>query len=171
MIEHELILLGLLKESPKHGYEIKRKIREILSLFAGVDVKSVYYPLRILEKKGLVLRRINKQGRRPERIVYELTKKGQSRFGELLNKSFLNFKRPQFSLDLSLYFLHYMKPNITRRLLRARMLILKKLSRDLKQMVFNLKKKKAASLIYILEHNLQMVETEYKFLSTLIKIL
>jgi DNA-binding PadR family transcriptional regulator len=171
MIEHELILLGLLKESPKHGYEIKRKIKEILSLFAGVDVKSVYYPLRILEKKGLVLRRINKQGRRPERIVYELTKKGQSRFDELLNKSFLNFKRPQFSLDLSLYFLHYMKPNITRRLLRARMQVLNKLSGDLKQMVFNLRKKKTASLIYILEHNLQMVETEYKFLSTLIKIL
>jgi len=171
MIEQELILLGLLKESPKHGYEIKRKIREILSLFAGVDVKSVYYPLRILEKKGLVLRRINKQGRRPERIVYELTKKGQSRFDELLNKSFLNFKRPQFSLDLSLYFLHYMKPNITRRLLRARTLVLKKLSGDLKQMVFNLRKNKTASLIYILEHNLLMVEAEYKFLSTLIKIL
>ncbi|MCX5702863.1 MAG: PadR family transcriptional regulator [Candidatus Omnitrophica bacterium] len=171
MIEHELILLGLLKESPKHGYEIKRKIREILFLFAGVDVKSVYYPLGILEKKGLVLRRINKQGRRPERIVYELTKKGQSRFDELLNKSFLNFKRPQFSLDLSLYFLHYMEPNITRRLLRARMLVLNKLSGDLKQMVFNLRKKKVISLIYILEHNLLMVETEYRFLSSLIKIL
>ena len=29
MIEQELILLGLLKESPKHGYEIKKKIKEI----------------------------------------------------------------------------------------------------------------------------------------------
>jgi len=30
MIGYELLLLGLLKESPKHGYEIKKRIKEIL---------------------------------------------------------------------------------------------------------------------------------------------
>ena len=52
MIEHELLLLGLLKESPKHGYEIKTRIQEILSLFAGLQLKSIYYPLNILEQIG-----------------------------------------------------------------------------------------------------------------------
>ncbi len=51
MLEQELILLGLLKDQPKHGYEIKKEIKEILSLFAGVDLKSIYYPLGRLEKK------------------------------------------------------------------------------------------------------------------------
>ncbi|MFH1641197.1 MAG: PadR family transcriptional regulator [Candidatus Omnitrophota bacterium] len=171
MIEHELILLGLLRESPKHGYEIKRKIKEILTLFAGVDVKSVYYPLRILEEKNLVLKRINKQGKRPERFVYELTPKGRSRFDELLNKSLLDFKRPQFSLDLSLYFLHYMKAGIIKRRLRARMHILKRLSKSIRPMIENLKKKKTPSLSYIMEHNNLMIKTELKFLSSLIKIL
>jgi len=171
MIEQELIFLGLLKESPKHGYEIKKKIKEILSLFAGVDLKSIYYPLRILERKGLVVKRINKLGRRPQRFVYELTPKGQSRFNELLTKSFLDFKRPQFSLDLSIYFLHYMKPAIVKRRLRGRMLVLKKLSEDLRQVVGSLKNRKPSSLLYISEHNLQMVETEYRFLANLIKTL
>jgi len=171
MIEHELILLGLLKESPKHGYDIKRKIREILSVFAGLDLKSIYYPLKILEKKGLVEKRISKPGRRPERLVYCLTPKGESRFKELLTKSFLNFQRPHFSLDLSLYFLNQIKPEIARRRLRARLHLLKGLSKSLRQMVSALKKKKPASLVYILEHNLQMVETESRFLSNLIKIL
>ena len=171
MTGQELILLGLLKESPKHGYEIKKKIKEILSLFAGVDLKSIYYPLRILEKKGLVLKHTGKLGRRPQRFIYALTPKGQSRFQELLTKSLLNFKRPQFSLDLSLYFLHYMKPDIARRRLRARTLVLKKLARDLKQLINSLKKKRPASLVYISEHNLQMVETELKFLSRLVKTL
>ena len=171
MIEQELILLGLLKESPKHGYEIKKKIKEILSLFAGVDLKSIYYPLRILEKKNLVTKKISKPGRHPQRLVYALTPKGESRFKELLTKSLLNFKRPQFSLDLSLYFLNYMKPDIVKRRLRARMLILAKLSKGLRQMVNSLRKKKPYSLAYILEHNLEMVETEYKFLSRLIKTL
>jgi len=171
MIEHELLLLGLLRESPKHGYEIKIKIRKILSLFAGIDLKSIYYPLRVLEKKGLVTKRISKAGRRPLRFVYALTPKGENHFDELLSKSLLNFKRPQFSLDLSLYFLHYMKTSIARRRLRARTLILKKLSKGLRQMINSLKKKRPLSLIRILEHNYQMVDTEYQFLKGLIKTL
>lgn len=171
MIEQELLLLGLLRESPKHGYDIKRKINEILSVFAGLDLKSIYYPLKRLENKGLVTKRVRKPGRRPERIVYSLTPKGENHFKELLSKSFLNFQRPYFSLDLSLYFLNYIKPDIARRRLCARLLLLKRLSKSLRQMINSLKKKKPASLIYILEHNLQMVETESRFLSNLIKIL
>lgn len=171
MIEQELLLLGLLKESPKHGYDIKRNINEILSVFAGVDLKSIYYPLRILEKKGLVTKRISKRGKRPERLVYCLTAKGESRFKELLSKSFLDFQRPHFSLDLSLYFLKYIKPGTAKRRLRARLLLLKRLSRSLRQMVGSLKNKESLSLVYILEHNLQMVETESRFLSNLIKTL
>ncbi len=171
MIEHELILLGLLKQGPKHGYEIKRKIKDIFSLFAGVDLKSIYYPLRILEKKDLVTKKISKAGRRPERLVYELTPKGDARFKELLTNSLLNFKRPQFSLDLSLYFLSYMNPAIVKRRLRARMSVLAKLSKGLKLMVSSLEKKKSSSLAYILQHDLQMVEAEHKFLFRLINTL
>lgn len=168
MIAQELVLLGLLKGNPRHGYEIKKEIREILSLFAGVDFQSIYYPLRVLEKRNLVTKQVSKPTRRPARIVYSLTPKGEKRFQELLNKSFLNFKRPQFSLDLSLYFLNYIQPKIARRRLRARMAILKKLSKDLKVMINSLQKKKALSLIRILEHNYQMVEAEYRFLACLL---
>jgi len=171
MIEHELLLLGLLEESPKHGYEIKIKIREILSLFAGVDLKSIYYPLRILEKKGLVTRRSSKPGRRPQRFIYELTAKGENHFQDLLKQSLLNFKRPQFSLDLSLYFLHYIKPTIAKRRLRARMFVLDKLTRGLRQMVKSSRNENPSSLLYILEHNLQMVETESRFLTKLVNTL
>ena len=80
MIEHELLLLGLLKESPKHGYDIKIKIKKIFSLFTGVDLKSIYYPLKILEKEGLIEKRINRLGKRPERFVYKLTSRGEARF-------------------------------------------------------------------------------------------
>ncbi|MGE5197526.1 MAG: helix-turn-helix transcriptional regulator [Deltaproteobacteria bacterium] len=169
MIEHELILLGLLKESPMHGYEIKKKIKEILSLFAGIDLKSIYYPLAVLEKKGLVIKHINKQGRRPQRFIYKLTPKGQERFNQLLAKSFLDFKRPQFSLDLSLYFLNYMHPDIAKRRLRARMQVLERLSRHITQLINSLTRKKDASLARILEHNLQMVQTEYRFITNLTK--
>jgi DNA-binding PadR family transcriptional regulator len=165
MIEQELLFLGLLKQSPMHGYEIKTKIKEILSLFAGVDLKSIYYPLQILEKKGMVVKRPVKSGKRPQRLVYALTPKGQARFSELLSKSLLNFKRPQFSLDLSLYFLQYLKSDVAQRRLRARIYILKRISRGLRQMLDSLKNKKTLSLYYIVEHNLRMLEAEARFLA------
>jgi len=168
MIEQELILLGLLKEGPKHGYQIKKEIKDMLSLLAGIGLKSIYYPLRVLEKRNLLVKRTIKSGKHPVRYVYELTPKGQSRFSSLLTKSFLDFKRPQFSLDLSLYFLNYIKPLVAKRRLRARMLILSRLSKDMKKTIDALKKKGLASLACILEHNLQMVQTEFQFLYRLI---
>ncbi len=169
MNEQELILLGLLKESPKHGYDIKLKIKEILSLF-GIDLKSIYYPLRLLERKGLVTKRAGKVGNRPKRFVYSLTSKGESRFNELLNKSFLNFTRPRFTLDLSLYFLRYIKSSIAKRRLRGRMRVLKNLSRGLRQLI-HAKKNKSSPMAHILEHNLRLLEAEYNFLWELTKTL
>jgi len=171
MLEQELLLLGLLKESPKHGYEVKKKIKEILSIFAGVDLKSIYYPLKVLEKKGLLVKRVKKEGKRPQRYIYELTPKGEARFQEMLTHSFLNFKRPQFSLDLSLYFLRYLNPAIAKRRLRARLSVLKKLSHSLRETIATLRRNGVSPLVYILEHNLQMVESESKFLSHLIQTL
>lgn len=169
-LEQELILLGLLKERPKHGYELKKEIKEISSLFAGVDSQSIYYPLKGLEKNGLLIKHASKSGRRPERFVYKLTPKGETRFKNLLNHSFLYFRKPQFSLDLCLFFLDHVKPKVAKRRLRARMLILDKLSYELRQAINSLEKnRKPFSLSHILRHNLEMVETENRFLSGLIK--
>ncbi len=169
MIEQELLLLGLLRETPKHGYEIKTKIRQILSIFAGVELKSIYYPLRILEQKKLVLKRASKLGKRPERFVYHLTAKGIKRFEELLNKSLLTIKRPQFSLDLSLYFLHYLKPASAKRRLQARLTILGKVTRGIKKLAKIKQRQNAPALIRILEHNLCLVKAEESFLKGLLK--
>ena len=169
MIEQELLLLGLLREAPKHGYEIKTKIRQILSIFAGVDFKSIYYPLRILEKKKLVLKRAAKFGKRPERFVYHLTAKGKKRFEELLNKSLLTIKRPQFSLDLSLYFLHYLKPSSAKRRLQARLSILRKVSQGIGILARKKQLQNAPALNRILEHNLCLLKAEDLFLEVLLK--
>ena len=41
--DQELIILGLLKKGPMHGYEIKNQLRQILEIFVGVDTESIYY--------------------------------------------------------------------------------------------------------------------------------
>jgi len=170
MIEQELLFLGLLNEGAKHGYEIKKRIKEMLSLFAGLEIKSIYYPLKVLEKNGLVIKRIVKQPRRPNRLIYSLTDKGKVRFNNLLLKSFLDFRRPQFSLDISLYFLRYVKPKMLKRRVQARIRLLKRISNGLNRMVRSLKSKRSPSFLWlILEHNLEMVNTEVRFLERLLK--
>ena len=169
MIEQELLLLGLLRQAPKHGYEIKIKVREILSLFAGVQLKSIYYPLKILEKKGLLSQQADKLSRRPARLVYCLTAKGKERFQALLSKNLLNFKRPQFTLDLSLYFLSYLPANLARRRLAARLTILKKISQGIEELLSSKDLKDSLPNSRILEHNLCLLKAESAFLSTLLK--
>lgn len=169
MIEQELLLLGLLRQAPKHGYEIKVKVREILSLFAGVELKSIYYPLKILEKKGLLTKQIGKKGRWPKRFVYCLTDKGNKRFEALLSKNLLNFKRPQFTLDLSLYFLSYLPVNLARRRLAARLSILKKISLGIEEMLNSKDLKDSLPHSQILEHNLCLLRAESIFLTSLLK--
>jgi DNA-binding PadR family transcriptional regulator len=169
MIEQELLLLGLLRQTPKHGYEIKIKVREILSLFAGVQLKSIYYPLKVLEKKGFLTQQTVKSGRRPERLVYCLTLKGKERFEMLLSKNLLNFKRPQFTLDLSLYFLSYLPANLARRRLTVRLSILKKISLGIVELLNSKALKDSLPHSRILEHNLCLLRAESVFLCALLK--
>lgn len=169
MIEQELLLLGLLRQAPKHGYEIKVKVRQILSLFAGIELKSIYYPLKILEKKGFLTKQVAKSGRRPERVVYCLTDKGKKRFELLLGKNLLDFKRPQFTLDLSLYFLSYLPTDLARRRLSARLNILKKISSGIIQMLGSQDLKNSLAHSQILEHNLCLLRAESAFLKSLLR--
>ncbi len=127
--------------------------------------------MRVLERKGLLLKRADRQGSRPQRFVYQLTAKGKARFQKLLTESLLDFKRPQFSLDLSLYFLQALAPSVAKRRLRARMRLLDKLVANLKEMRAALNPSQVDVLGRILEHDLKMVETESQFLASLIATL
>ena len=66
----DLIILGLLKEQPKHGYELKNVVDERLRYFAEITSGTVYYTLKKLEKLGYVTRSHERDGDRPERNVF-----------------------------------------------------------------------------------------------------
>ncbi len=102
----ELILLGLLKEGPKHGYELKKIIEEEIRPLTNITLTSIYYTLEKLHKDGYLEYDTEREGGRPERRVYHLTKKGERRLQGLLIRNFLFLERPFFNLDLALYFLN-----------------------------------------------------------------
>ena len=50
----ELAILGLLKEQPLHGYELKKRLGETLGFVWGVSFGSLYPALRRLERSGAI---------------------------------------------------------------------------------------------------------------------
>jgi DNA-binding PadR family transcriptional regulator len=50
----ELAILGLLHDQELHGYEIRRRLRDELGLFANISFGSLYPALSRLEKAGAV---------------------------------------------------------------------------------------------------------------------
>lgn len=166
----DLLLLGLLKEGPKHGYEIKKVIEEVLSTFTNIDSKSIYYPLRRLEKKGLLLKRLGRKGKRPEKFIYSITKAGEKAFEQLLNDNFLTFERPIFNMDLSLYFLPLVKSGLAQSRLRSRLRGMTRIMRWLKARKEALEKQASAyHLLAIIEHQIELTKADLKFTKDLIK--
>jgi DNA-binding PadR family transcriptional regulator len=51
----DLAILGLLHEQELHGYEIRRRLRDDLGLFANISFGSLYPALSRLERAGLVV--------------------------------------------------------------------------------------------------------------------
>jgi len=167
MEKQELLFLGLLREGPKHGYEIKKEIISIISNLSGLKPKSIYYSLRKMEKRGLVIKKTVKSGRRPEKYVYKLTPKGIERFELLLTKSLTDVERPIFNFDLSLYFLSFIKKDIVRRRLSARLKILRKVEKGMCLSLNEYQKSKNNRLALIFEHDLDMIRAEQNSLKRL----
>ena len=170
MIEHELLFLGLLMEGPKHGYEIKMLIEEELFPFVGLKIKSIYYPLKKMEQLKLIEKDVGREGNWPEKFIYRITPKGRKIFDHLITESFLSIERPYFNIDLSLYFLEYVDKSIVRRRLKARVIFLRRIKRNLEKLSQNMKTPKKY-LKVILDHDIDLVEAEVNSISRLIDAL
>jgi len=168
MIENEMLFLGLLMDGPKHGYEIKRKIDEELFPFVGLKVKSIYYPLKKMEKLGLIRKDVGREGKWPEKFIYRITPKGEKIFRHLITESYLSIERPFFNIDLSLYFLQYVDPLIAQRKLKGRLIFLRRIKRNIETFLAKDSSKGPRHLSIILEHDLDLNNAEIKSTQRLI---
>ena len=82
----ELAVLGLLLESPMHGYELRKRLTCLLGAFRAFSYGSLYPSLRRMQADGLIAEDSGVPGtlKRRARRVYALTPKGRERFAELL---------------------------------------------------------------------------------------
>jgi DNA-binding PadR family transcriptional regulator len=83
----ELAVLGLLIESPMHGYELRKRLTGLLGAFRAFSYGSLYPALRRMQTDGLIVEDAAPVGTvkvRRARRVYQLTDAGKARFTELV---------------------------------------------------------------------------------------
>jgi DNA-binding PadR family transcriptional regulator len=83
-------VLGILHESPMHGYELRKRLNATLGSFRAFSYGSLYPCLKALLSAGLV----SEQGGatpvavgKRSKIVYQLTAEGKEHFADLLGES------------------------------------------------------------------------------------
>ena len=79
----EFTLLGLLSQSPLHGYEIRKRLSAIYGPFRALSFSVLYPQLRRMLEAGLIEESVVNSPSRRSRIVYDITDKGQARFESL----------------------------------------------------------------------------------------
>jgi DNA-binding PadR family transcriptional regulator len=86
----EIAVLGLLNESPMHGYELRKRLAVLLGAFRAFSYGSLYPTLRRLSEAGWITEEAPAtaagpapRARRGKR-VYKLTAEGKDHFAELL---------------------------------------------------------------------------------------
>jgi DNA-binding PadR family transcriptional regulator len=86
----EIAILGLLSESPLHGYELRKRLATLLGTFRQFSYGSLYPTLRKLSDAGWIteetpteLTAPSTRSRRGKR-VYQLTAEGKEHFADLL---------------------------------------------------------------------------------------
>jgi DNA-binding PadR family transcriptional regulator len=86
----ELAVLGLLHESPMHGYELRKRLNGVLGWGRVLSYGSLYPALKKMLRSGWIAEDVSAvpaTASRRQRIVYALTPVGEERFARLMSEA------------------------------------------------------------------------------------
>jgi len=118
----ELLILGVLHRGNFHPYEIKRRLKNALvECYTDVDVGTLYYAIRQLEKNRFIqpIRR-ERVARGGVRTVYGISASGKERFQQLLHEKFAAEGPVAETLYAPMLFLQFSNLSLVAGLLRDR---------------------------------------------------
>lgn len=97
----QLVILGLLSEQPRHGYELRQEVeRRLYATYINLSGGSLYYNLGQLERAGYVEKAWAEQkGRYPKRQVYQITPAGKEYLREELRRLFIDTESREKMFD------------------------------------------------------------------------
>jgi len=95
----EILILAMLHQGPRHGYEIKKDLDRALGGMVILNNKTLYLALKHFEEMGAVTRQVIPQEGKPNRHLYQLTERG----AELLQVSLRDFPSEQAGNDAEFF--------------------------------------------------------------------
>ncbi len=105
-MERELLLLGLLRRSDMHGYQLHEFIERNMSTCTDLKKSAAYYLLEQMEGRGWV--RVSgelAEGKRPPRRIYTITEAGEAAYQQLLRENLAQAHTSVFPGNVGLAFL------------------------------------------------------------------
>jgi DNA-binding PadR family transcriptional regulator len=116
----ELAVLGLLKEKPMHGYELKKALTERFAQTGKYSYGSLYPTLKRLQKVGAVELEYPKGEIARRKNVYRLTPAGEEVFVQMLEQANPHATEDREAFMLRLAFFRYTRPETRVRMLERR---------------------------------------------------
>jgi len=164
----ELVVLGLLNEKPRYGYEIKTVVDHVMSHIIDMTSGSLYYTLKKLREQELIEESgIEKIGRRPERSIYKITKKGKDLLDRDLPGLVFPHARPFFPIDAALYFFQFLDRKATARRIQMRLLYLEKMRGYMTEFETAYSTNAPEAHMFIVSHHRQFNDMEAAYLKEL----
>lgn len=169
----ELAVLGLLHETPMHGYELRKRLNGVLGAFRAISYGTLYPCLKSLLARGWIREAGTDaapasplSGRRA-RIVYELTAEGKERF-----QSLVAHPGPDAWEDESfdVHFAFFARTDAATRLavLEGRRTRLRERLEGVRQSMARTRERLDGYTLELQRHGLESVEREVRWLSELI---
>jgi DNA-binding PadR family transcriptional regulator len=117
-----LAVLGVLTMRPMHPYEVAANLRDQGKDFSiKINWGSLYTVVQNLERHGLVAATgTTREGRRPERTVYEITEAGRAELRDWLRELLAEPEKEYHRFEAALSLLGDLSPDEVRQLLEQR---------------------------------------------------
>jgi len=184
----ELAVLGLLRETPMHGYELRKQITSVLGLFRVLSYGSLYPCLHELQAAGLIAEdhdetaRTDAAGSSPARLsgtakprgsgrrslkVYRLTADGKERLAELLGQGGpAAWEDDGFGVHFA--FFGQTRADVRLRILEGRRSRLEERMEGIRAALTRTRERVDSYTLELHRHGLESVEREVRWLNELI---
>jgi DNA-binding PadR family transcriptional regulator len=165
----EFAVLGLLHESPMHGYELRKRLSGMLGTLRAFSYGSLYPCLKQLVADGWITESTDPTvpGSRRSKIVYQLTAEGKEHFQELLAEAGPNaWEDDTFGVRLA--FFGRTDADTRMRILVGRRGRLEERVDNVKSSLGRTRERLDGYTLELQQHGLESVEREVRWLNELI---
>ena len=175
----EFAILGLLQQSPMHGYELRKELAAVLGGLRSISYGSLYPALKRMQAAGLIASEDPTPrsllpadapaltGRRGK-VVYAITAEGKERFADLVSQTGPEAYDDEGRFGVHLAFFRHTAADVRLRILEGRR---RTVERQRDRLMDSLRRTQEKLDRYTLElqrHGLDSVDREVRWLTELI---